>query len=63
MANREELIVLLQEIKLKEKMAEENCAAILESLRVNGFHDEVEKIKNDEARHQTMVDQLLKYLA
>lgn len=63
MANREELVALLWEIKSKEKMAEENCAAILESLRVNGFHDEVEKIKNDEARHQTMVEELLKYIS
>ena len=42
-----------------EKMAQDNCEAILESLEKNGFHDDIEKIKNHEIRHQEMVAQLL----
>jgi len=63
MATVEEIKLLLEEAMGKERMAEDNCQLILESLRINGFHDEVEKIKNDEARHRKMVADLLKFLS
>lgn len=62
MASLEEIKMVLKKAREKEKMAEDNCALILENLRVNGFYNQVEKIKNDEARHQEMVDELLKFL-
>lgn len=63
MATVEELKLLLEEALNKEKMAQENCQLILESLKVNGFYDQIEKIEDDEARHQIMVRELLKLLS
>jgi hypothetical protein len=63
MANLEDIKRLLDEVLKKEIMAKDNCEAILDSLKINGFHDQVEKIKNDEARHVVMVEQLMKLLS
>jgi rubrerythrin len=62
MADRDTILDILNEAITKEKMAEDNCAKILEQLKKNGFYNEVEKIKNDEKRHQDIVKQLLEML-
>ncbi len=56
---RQEVELILEEALGMEKKAEENCDKILEQLKANGFHDKVEKIRNDEAIHQTMVKKLI----
>jgi len=63
MTNLEDMERLLKEALDKENMAKENCEAILDSLKVNGFHDQIEKIKNDEARHVVMTEELMKLLS
>ena len=41
MANLEDIQRLLDEALKKENMAKENCEAILGSLKVNGFYDQI----------------------
>lgn len=43
----------------KEKIAEENCTELLKELEINGFHQQIEKIKNDEIKHQKIVAELI----
>lgn len=62
MLQREQLESILNEAQVMEKMAEDNCEKILEQIKINGFHEAVDKIKNDEIRHQEIVGQLLKLL-
>jgi len=45
-----------------ERQAEDNCAEILRGLAINGFHDDVAKIQNDEKRHQELARELLNLL-
>ena len=53
--------VLFQALEM-EKKAEQNCQQILELLRANGFTSEIEHIKDDEKKHQGIVQQLLDFL-
>ncbi len=53
--------ILEQALKL-EHAAEVNCDTLLREFRLNGFHDKVEHIKNDEIRHQEIVRTLLSYV-
>ncbi len=62
MADVEIIKDILSDALKKEKMAEENCIAILEQLQVNGYHKAVEKIENDEKRHQVIVRELIDML-
>lgn len=62
MLSQEVVKELLLEAKRQEKIAEENAEKILREAELNGFKHFVEKIKNDEVKHQRIVDQLLEYL-
>lgn len=62
MLQREQIESILNEAVAMEKMAEENCQKILEQIKKNGFYEAVDKIKNDEIRHQEVVGQLIKLL-
>lgn len=54
-------LVLEEALKTEEK-AEDNCEAILHEARINGFHNAIEHIENDEKKHQEMVKKLLSFL-
>ena len=62
MANIEGLKLILEESLRNEQKAEENCATILHEARINGFHNAIEHIENDEKRHQEMVKKLIGFL-
>ena len=62
MADLEIVYNILEDALKKEKMAEDNCQKILEQLKINGFHDQVEKIKNDEINHQQIIKELMTLL-
>ena len=62
MAQLEGLRLILEESLKTEMRAEDNCEKLLHELRINGFHNAIEHIKNDEKRHQEMVKQLLSFL-
>jgi rubrerythrin len=62
MASFDEVELVLLEAKAMEKKAEDNCAKILEIIEKNGRSQVIDKIKNDEIRHQGIVDELLKLL-
>ncbi|MBD3360109.1 MAG: hypothetical protein GF365_05395 [Candidatus Buchananbacteria bacterium] len=59
MTDVENIKNILNDALAKEKMAEQNCNELLKELEVNGFYDQIEKIKNDEIRHQKIVQQLI----
>lgn len=46
----------------KEKQAEEHCKKILNFAYLNGFTGVITRIKNDEARHQIIVKELIDLL-
>lgn len=54
--------MILLEAQKMEKMAEDNCTKILQQLKVNGFHKDITKIKNDEKRHYEMAGKLIQLL-
>ncbi len=58
MTDVENIKDILNDALAKEKMAEQNCQELLKELEVNGFHDQIEKIKNDEIHHQKMIKEL-----
>jgi rubrerythrin len=62
MTDVENIKNILNDALAKEKMAEQNCNELLKELEVNGFHDQIEKIKNDERKHQKIVQQLMKMI-
>jgi hypothetical protein len=62
MPNLEQAKSILNEALMLEKAAEVNCDSILHELRINGFHDVVEHIKNDEVHHQEHVRRLIGFL-
>ena len=62
MPTKEAAKSVLEEALDWEKAAEKNCDSILHSLRLNGFHDIVEKIKNDERHHQELTRELISLL-
>jgi len=62
MLQKEQIELILNEAMVMEKMAEENCQKILERIKKNGFYEAVDKIKNDEIRHQKIVADLLDLL-
>jgi len=62
MAQQEALKLILEESLKNEAKAEDNCEKLLHELRINGFHDAIEHIKNDERRHQEMVRKLIGFL-
>ncbi len=45
-----------------EREAEQNCDKILHILTTNGLRDNIDRIRNDEIRHQEIVKRLLKFL-
>jgi hypothetical protein len=53
---------VLDRALMLEMAAEMNCDKILKELHINGFHDIVEHIKNDEVHHQEFVKQLIGFL-
>jgi hypothetical protein len=53
---------ILNEALMLETTAELNCDKVLHELRINGFHDIVEHIKNDEVHHQEHVKRLIGFL-
>ena len=63
MVSREELVAILQESLMLEKQAEDNCELMLQKFRLNGFHDMVAHIENDEVIHQEMVKKLTGFLS
>ncbi|MFA5185706.1 MAG: hypothetical protein WC551_04415 [Patescibacteria group bacterium] len=54
-------LILEEALKVEEK-AEDNCEMILHEARINGFHNAIEHIENDERKHQEMVKKLLSFL-
>jgi hypothetical protein len=58
----ESILHILEGVREKEKEAEQRCEKILQSLEINGFHDDIEKIKNDEIEHQQIVNELIAFL-
>lgn len=62
MDNKEGLRLILEEALKMEEKAEDNCEMILHEARINGFHNAIEHIENDEKRHQEMVKKLLSFL-
>lgn len=62
MSSFEDARRILDEAKANEQRAEENCAKILTELELNGFRESIEQIKNDERRHQQLVQQLIEFL-
>ncbi len=53
---------ILRDSLAMEKKAEELCKEILGGLAINGFHDDIDRIRNDEIRHQLLVNKLIEYL-
>lgn len=62
MDNKEGLKLILKEAFDYEVKAEDNCDKILHVAKINGFHNAVERILNDEKRHQEMVKKLMGFL-
>jgi len=62
MASADETKRVLTEGLRMEKLAETNCDKMLASLAINGFTEDASRIKNDEIRHQQLVNRLLGYL-
>lgn len=53
---------ILTDALKKEKQAEDNCVELLKQLATNGFHEQIEKIKNDEIKHQEIVKELIEMI-
>lgn len=62
MSNALETKNILEEAKKMEQVAEVNAEKILTELEANGFSDQIEYIKNDEIKHQKIVDELINLL-
>jgi rubrerythrin len=59
MISRENLEQILNESLSEEKKAERVCQQILEKIKANGLSQIIEGIKNDEAKHQILVQEML----
>ncbi len=53
---------ILNQALEREVEAELNCDRIMADLSVNGFNNDVEKIRNDERSHQRIVARLIEML-
>jgi len=62
MPSYSEVELILLQARGQEEVAEKNCDLLLKELKVNGFGAEVLKIKNDEIKHQEIVDDLVELL-
>jgi rubrerythrin len=62
MKTSQEVKDILEKALTWEKSAEKNCEMILHILTNNGLHDRVDHIRNDEIKHQEIVNRLIKFL-
>jgi len=62
MATKEDVRRILEDALKMERQAELNADEIMRELAINGFHDAIEHIRNDEIHHQQMVKELLALL-
>ena len=56
------MLNILKDGLKKEKMAEDNCEEILLQLRKNGMTEAIEKIRDDEQKHQKIIQELINML-
>ncbi len=54
---------ILNEAIQREVDAERNCDQIMADLSINGFNNDIEKIRNDERAHQRIVERLIEILS
>jgi len=59
MSDLEQVQHVLNEALAKEKLAEINCLTIMNELEINGYKDQIEKIKSDEIKHQNIIRELI----